>query len=206
MGKVKDLTGQVYGRLTVTEFAGIKNRKAQWLCECECGKKVVVCSVDLRSGNTKSCGCLRKENFNNRTHGLSDEPIYNIWRNIKARCFNPSCNAYKHYGGRGITMFPAWIHDFKAFYDYVSKLEHFGEEGYTLDREDNDGNYEPGNVRWATEDEQHRNQRSNIWIDYDGERIILKDAARAKGIDYHTLYMRYRAGDRGERLFRPVRK
>ena len=103
-------------------------------------------------------------------------------------------------------MFAEWIHDFQKFYDYVSKLPHFGEEGYTLDRIDNDGNYEPDNLRWADRKTQSRNTRRNIIVEYQGTVMSLAEAAELSGIPYRVLLDRYHAGDRGERLFRPVRK
>lgn len=200
MGKFKDLAGQVFGRLTALEPVG-KNEYRQylWRCKCACGKECVVASGNLISGNTKSCGCLRGQ-----AHGLSYDAAHVTWKNIKTRCFNPNGKSYKYYGARGITMYEPWIHDFKAFYDYVSKLEHCGEKGYSLDRIENDKNYEPGNLRYATQSEQNRNQHSNIWVEYQGEKMCLKGAAERSGINYDVLLRRYARGDRGERLFRAV--
>lgn len=208
MGKFKDLTGQKFGRLTALESVG-KDKFGQylWRCECECGKNCIVRGGSLTSGNTKSCGCSHKEALTarNTKHRLTDAPLYKKWLDIKTRCFNPKRKDHKDYGGRGITMYPAWINDFKAFYDYVSQLEHFNEEGYTLDREDNDGNYEPGNLRYATKTEQARNQRSNIIVEYDGREMTLAEASERSGIKFGTLWDRYKRGDRGEKLFRPVK-
>lgn len=102
-------------------------------------------------------------------------------------------------------MYLAWIHNFQAFYDYVSQLEHYGEEGYTLDRIDNNGNYEPNNVRWADRKTQRRNQTRIHFIEYNGVLMSLAEAAEKSGISYGTLKCRYRVGDRGDRLFRPVK-
>lgn len=137
---------------------------------------------------------------------MSKSRIYRIWAGIKTRCFNLNYLGYKDYGGRGIKMFEGWIHDFQSFYEYVSKLENFGKEGYSLDRIDNNGNYEPGNLRWATKKEQQRNTRRNILVEYNGEKIILADAAQKVNIDAETLRSRMKAGDTGETLFRPVKK
>lgn len=103
-------------------------------------------------------------------------------------------------------MHAAWIHNFQAFYDYVSQLENFGRAGYTLDRIDNDGDYEPGNLRFATPAEQNRNTSRNIKIVYNGVEMCLMDTAIKSGIPHKTLFTRYYRGDRGERLFRPVRQ
>ena len=202
MPKLIDLRGQKFGRLTVIERAeNAKDGKVRWLCQCECGNEVVVSSDHLRRGNTKSCGCLRGQN-----HGMSKTKIYKKWKNIKKRCFNLNCKRYFDYGGRGITMFAEWINDFQKFYEYVSKLPHYGEDGYSLDRIDNNGNYEPNNLRFATTKEQSLNQRRTIFVEYQGVMMTLMEAAELSGIPYKTLLDRYHAGDRGEYLFRPVKK
>ena len=202
MGKFQDLRGQKFGRLLVLERAeNDKNGRPAWRCACDCGNELVVRGGSLRSGNTQSCGCLCGQ-----THGMTESKIYNTWHDIKKRCFNPNCQDYANYGGRNIAMYAPWIDDFLAFYDYVSKLEHFGEKGFTLDRKDSNGNYEPGNLRWADRKTQSRNRRGRRIVEYNGEKMTLAEAAEKSGINYDTLLMRYRAGDyeRG-RLFRPVR-
>jgi len=92
-------------------------------------------------------------------HGLTNHPLYGLWGNIKNRCFNPNADNYEYYGGRGIGLYDLWIEDFKAFYDYVVTLENYGRAGYTLDRIENDGNYEPNNLRWAKKSLQTINSR-----------------------------------------------
>ena len=139
-------------------------------------------------------------------HGMSNTPIYRKWKDIKRRCLNPNRKSYKDYGGRGISMYPEWLEDFSAFYDYVSKLDHYYEEGYSLDRIDNNGNYEPGNLRWIKIGMQVRNRRNSIYVDYNGVNMLFIDAAKISGINYCTLKDRYRRGDRGDILFRPVKK
>lgn len=209
MPKLKNLIGQRFGRLTVIERAeNNKNGHVCWKCRCDCGVKIVVDGGSLRNGDTKSCGCLKIEKASGRLfrHGLRRSRIYKIWANMKTRCFNPNNSKYPRYGGRGITVYPAWIDDFQAFYDYVSKLEHFGEKGYSLDRIDNNGNYEPENLRWANAKTQRCNQQDALMVVlYNNKKVVLKDAARLSGINYNTLYSRYCRGDMEEKLFRPVR-
>lgn len=158
--KIIDLKGKKFGKLTVLERAKNKGCKVAWKCVCECGNFTIARASDLRSGNTKSCGCLSYEPTNFK-HGHSQEPIEKTYNNMKQRCFNPKNKRFEDYGGRGITVCEEWKNDFQAFYDYVSALPHFGEKGYSLDRINNDGNYEPDNVRWATQKEQANNKRNS---------------------------------------------
>lgn len=163
MGKFQDLTNRRFGLLTVkNRVENDKFNKPQWLCQCECGKCIVVSTARLTSGNTKSCGHLRATNHYKK-HGLKGNRLYSTWKGMKNRCCNVNNVSYRNYGGRGITVCDEWKNDFQAFYDYVSDLPHFGEKGYTLDRINNDGNYEPSNVRWATAKEQRSNQRKVLY-------------------------------------------
>ena len=200
VSEVKDLSGLKFGRLTVLNYDHKDaSNKSYWLCECECGNECTVQGYLLTSGKTKSCGCLTREC--NTTHGMCHSKIHETWTNIKQRCFNPNNKAYKNYGERGITMYTAWIDDFQAFYEYVSTLEHYGEEGYTLDRENNDGNYEPGNLRWATKKEQQRNRRSNIFVEYNGKKMTLAEASEKSKVCHETLRERLGRGLTGFPLF-----
>lgn len=148
-GRIKDLTGQRFGRLVALNATDKRvNRAVVWECQCDCGNKHFVQSGSLLSGKTRSCGCLMDESrgVSRITHHMSNEKIYAVWQGMRKRCFSTYHKNYKDYGGRGITVCEEWNRNFLAFYDYVSKLPHYGEKGYSLDRIDNDGNYEPGNV------------------------------------------------------------
>lgn len=202
--RFEDLTGEKFNRWTVLGFSHRRGTRYYWRCKCDCGTIRAVDKTSLMSGATKSCGCLKQEVTTNRNfkHGMAYNNTYRLWKGIKDRCLNTNDSRYKDYGGRGITMYEAWIKDFQTFYDYVSKLPHFGEKGYSLDRINNNGNYEPDNLRWATAKEQARNKRNNIIVEYEGQKMTLPEASEKSGVQNNTLYGRIRRGETGEYLFR----
>lgn len=156
--KLIDLTGERFGRLTVIKrVENDKSFGSKWLCKCDCGNECVVFSNNLRRGNTTSCGCVAIES--RTTHNKWGTKVYRTYDHMKQRCYNPNSNGYKYWGGRGIKICDEWLNSFDAFYNYVSKLPHYGEEGRSIDRINNDGDYEPNNVRWATKSEQNANKR-----------------------------------------------
>ena len=157
-----DLTSQRFGRLVVAEKSHTdSNKKVVWKCVCECGNIAFVRTHDLITGHTQSCGCFQREMTSkaSKRHGMRHTKIYHTWLDMKDRCFNERNKRFFDWGGRGITVCDEWKNSFQAFYDHVSQLPHFGEEGYSIDRINNDENYEPGNVRWATVKEQNNNKR-----------------------------------------------
>lgn len=162
--RIVNLAGQRFGRLLVLEEDMTNDeKKAKWICKCDCGNIVSVYGHNLKYGTTKSCGCLyadRKGEKHPRykQNAIARHRLSATWYSMKQRCFSPNATEYSAYGGRGITVCSEWKNDFWKFVDYVSKLEHYGEEGRTLDRIDNNGNYEPGNVRWATKEQQYQNR------------------------------------------------
>ena len=159
MGRLIDLTGERFGRLTVTALAGRNGRRQSlWTCDCSCGKQFVALGYNLRNGNTSSCGCLRTELNRTRstTHGLAYSVESTAWRNMIQRCTNPLVDSYVYYGARGIEVCREWLESFEAFYQHVGSRP---SPLHSLDRKDNDGNYAPGIVRWATAKEQRANRR-----------------------------------------------
>lgn len=158
--KALDLVGQRFGRLTVIERCGSRYGRASWRCRCDCGNEIIATSGNLVE-RTRSCGCYQKDRAkeSQTLHGMAHTKINFIWIAMKQRCSNPKNQGFKNYGGRGIKVCQEWQDSFEAFYDYVSQLPHFGEPGYSLDRINNDGNYEPGNVKWSTKTEQNQNRR-----------------------------------------------
>lgn len=205
--QIRDLSGQRFGRLLVLGYAGSVKKKAQWLCECDCGQTKIVGRGSLLSGNSQSCGCLHNELLSQQstTHGLSHSaPEYNSWANMLTRCTNPNYKQYEDYGGRGIKVCERW-REFESFYaDMGAKPA----PEYTLDRIDVDGDYEPSNCRWATPLEQANNARSNIPLTHNGQTMNLTEWAREMGIKKITLYDRiHKLGWSVERaLTTPTRK
>jgi hypothetical protein len=127
------------------------------------------------------------------------EPLYKLWSAMKDRCFNPNCEHYHRYGGRGITMCKEWVEDYAAFISAMGERP----KGATLDRIDNNGNYEPNNVRWATKQEQANNRVTNVFVTYEGLTMSLADWARHKGWKYGLLTSRWKKGLRGDELLAP---
>lgn len=162
MGKLLDLTGQRFGLLVVVDIAPdyvskSGHRLKQWLCLCDCGRTCTVTGCNLKSGRQLSCGCRRAETLKNIRfkHGMSGTKIHNLWMSMIQRCEDKRHKNFPRWGGRGIRVCHEWRSSFEEFYKDVSLLDHFGEEGYTLDRyPDKNGPYSPGNVRWATAKQQ----------------------------------------------------
>ena len=156
-----------------------------------------VLSHSLTTGRTVSCGCYNSENSRKRfsTHGMTNTRAFKTWSGIKNRCFNEKAHGFCRYGGRGITMCKEWKNDFLSFYEYVSKLPNAFETGYSLDRINNDGNYEPCNVRWATNTEQVRNREKSIFYEENGLKIHIVDVSKLVGIPYGTLKSRHQSNN-----------
>lgn len=206
MPKINNFTGKRFGRLVAIKKSSQaldKSGHLKWLCRCDCGKNSTVNSSNLKSGNTKSCGCWQKEHCRKirkdpHTHGLSESKEYRAWRGMKERCTNPKTQGYKHYGGRGITVCEKWKNSFSSFYEDVGpcpSLEH------SIDRTNNEGNYEPGNVKWVTRQEQGNNTRANVKVTVKGKTDTLANWCRVLNLNYGRARARLIRGWSPERAF-----
>lgn len=204
MGKLKDLTGQRFGKLTVIEKVDYIGKNTRWICKCDCGNIVKIQSNNLLTGNTKSCGCLRAK------HGSYKSRLYKIYTSMKYRCSCPTDTGYKNYGGRGIKVCDEWLQDFHNFKEWALNNgydENAPRGECTLDRIDVNGNYEPNNCRWITNLEQQSNKRNNTHIEYQGVIYTKKELARKFNINYATfLYRLNYYGWSVEEAIKPARK
>lgn len=196
--------GQVCGRWTLIACDPAQTCRPsslRWLCQCKCGTTKEVLSYSLKKGLSQSCGCLSKELTRQRgiKHGMTRTPEYHAWRNMKYRCCNPNHPEYKRYGARGILVCERWMNSFQDFIDDMGARP--GDQ-YSIDRVDNNGNYEPGNCRWTTLKQQNRNTRKNVKVVYCGREMCIAEAAELSGIKPKTLWSRINLGFSGEDLFR----
>lgn len=193
-GKIQDLTGKRFTRLTVISFHGVGSRGRYWLCKCDCGNEKITNTYSLTSNHCKSCGCLqidkiREQGFRNATHGCNrvknQTTEYGSWSDMRTRCYNPNNKNYPNYGGRGITICDQWRYSFETF---LADMGLKPSKKHTLDRIKVNGNYEPSNCRWATRKEQNRNTRANHYITYNGKTQCIADWAEEFGMKDTKLY------------------
>jgi len=186
---VLNLVGNKYGRLTVIGFDSIVNRASKWRVRCDCGGEKSVLAGSLKSGATKSCGCLDKEK--KTKHGRYGTPEYHTWESIKARCHNPKDKCYPRYGGAGILVCDEWLHSFEAFFRDMGEkpsLKH------SIDRMNNEKGYSSDNCRWATKREQANNRKNNKPLTFNGISKPIREWAEDFGISHITLRGRLSRG------------
>ena len=190
-----DLTGKRFGRWLVESFVGTRKKPGSyqctlWQCVCDCGTQKIVAGYSMVSGDSQSCGCHAREVSRkvNTTHGASVDPViggrnylYDLWRDFRGRCNNPKAKSFKNYGGRGISYYPAWDNCAVFVHDVVAEIGHRPNRTYSFDRINNNGNYEPGNIRWSTYAEQNRNKRTTHNITINDETMCLTDWATRCG-------------------------
>lgn len=179
----------------------VVGQRARYLyCTCDCGKKKEVALGSIRSGISNSCGCTNTALADaTRTHGMSSfGPEYDVWAAMVYRCVNPKSIGYKNYGGRGIKVCERW----QDVRNFLADMGHRPSPKHSVERRDNNGDYAPDNCHWGIKDEQVRNTRRNIYFEIDGKRMVMKDAAKHLGMDYHTLRQRIRLGWSKEKAIR----
>lgn len=186
-----DLTGERYGRLVVLGYAGyLFGCRTAWWCKCDCGTIKRIAGNAMRRGRTTSCGCYAAELTPSKTHGRRKSGAYSSWAAMKTRCTNPNSKSYADYGGRGIKICERWLNSFENF------LEDMGErpKGHSIERVDNDGDYEPGNCRWASQRAQVNNTRQNRYLEFDGRSQTISQWAKETGIERRTIARRLGLG------------
>lgn len=202
MGKLKDISGQRFGYLTAIKIHHkIKTSTRTtyfWLCKCDCGNYSIVPAGNLKSGHTKSCGCL-KHKPSRITHNLSKTRLYNIYNGMKSRCQNTNNPRYKDYGERGIKICPEWLENFMNFYNWA--INNGYSDHLTIDRIDNNGDYEPKNCRWVDYIRQNNNRRNSHIIKYNGISHTLAEWAKIYNLDASLILYRLNRGWSIEKAF-----
>jgi len=201
-GLFQNLTGLTFGRLTVAGYLGRIGANNTWDCVCICGARSAVNGQNLKSGHTTSCGCFHKERTSQSTrkHGASKSIEYRIWSGMKRRCSNKNEPKFNRYGERGITVCDRWLNSFEAFFSDMGPRP---TDKHSIDRIDNNGNYEPGNCRWATDKEQANNTSANILLTINGMTKPLSVWADENGLNRSVIVARVATGDIGDDLIRP---
>lgn len=199
MGKINDLTGRRFGRLTALEYGGRKNGRTLWRCVCDCGEETITGYSNLLYGITKSCGCLGMENrirtgHNNRKaaqlsfcKNMREHPLYGLWSSILTRCYNANSISYRYYGGRGIRVCNRWLPDNLGFQHFIEDMGDRPSAEHSIDRIDVNGDYCPENCRWATMDLQANNRRGAVIVYYHGDRKPLTYICRLLGLNYNRV-------------------
>jgi len=197
----EDLTDKVFGRLTAIKLDHITNRgHAYWVCKCLCGNIKIVRASHLKEGAVKSCGCLCRETSSNTakkylagkkyklTHGCSNTRIFKIWMAMKRRCYYKKAINYSNYGGRGISICAEWLNSFQAFMEWSTNNGYT--DNLTIDRINNDGNYEPENCRWASKTTQGNNRSTCHYVTYKGETHTVIEWERKLGLPKNLIAKR----------------
>lgn len=183
-----DLTGKVFGKLTVLNesYYDYEKKLTFWNCKCECGGSSLVVTSSLRSGNAKSCGCQQIHT----KHGDSGTREYKAWISMKDRCYNENVHNYKDYGMRGIKVCDRWLDENDGYLNFLSDMGRKPSSNHSVDRVDVNGNYETSNCKWSTKKEQSHNRRNNVWHEHNGEKMVQTDWAKRLQITDSVLARR----------------
>lgn len=199
MPKVRDLTGQRFGRLVVMEMRPVpRPGRTLCLCLCDCGITTEVRANDIVGGRSTSCGCYRAEL--QTKHGDVKTRLHQVWVNMKSRCLRPTAAGYGNYGGRGISICQEWLEDYRNFKKDMGETY---KPHLTLERIDNNKGYYKENCRWATMKEQGRNRRTNRYVQTPAGTMVMVEAATLYNLTTSTIAMRIKAGLSQEETFKP---
>lgn len=189
----KDLSGLKSGRLVAIRYEYTRNKKAYWLCLCDCGKSKIVVGTSITNGHVKSCGCLKKEMLaeKNFKHGFCGTGLYQCWQDMKKRCYDKNRAQYKDWGGRGISVCEDWL-SFENFKIWAVKNGY--QPGLTIERVDNNGNYSPENCKFIRKQDQNSNRRNTVVISFDGKNMNIEQWAKYLGLKRGTFDSRLKRG------------
>lgn len=202
MAKFIDLTGQKFNKLTVVSRAESRRQPSgklvtYWKCKCDCGNITEVKACDLKDGHTISCGCSHIK------HGYANkERLYDIWKNMKRRCYDPKNKRYEQYGGKGIIVCKEWLDNYMNFRNWA--MSNGYNDNLTIDRINVNGNYEPNNCRWATMSEQQNNVTRNRILKYKGEEKTMSEWAKKYNIPYSKFNKRIQMGWNIEKIIKEL--
>lgn len=184
--RIINLVGLKFNRLSVIEFSHLKSGRSYWLCQCDCGTEKIMRADGIKT--SVSCGCYQIERVTK--HNLSRSPEYKVLKSLIQRCVNKNCPAYPDYGGRGIKVCDRWLYSFEAFFEDMGKRP----KGHSIERIDNTGNYEPSNCKWATQQEQVNNRRSNTLLTCNGKTQTIAQWKREMGLKRNNIEERLKHG------------
>jgi hypothetical protein len=204
--KAKVLIGQRFGSVVVLGEAVGESANTRVVVVCDCGKEFETSysymKLALANNGRFACRSCRPQNLSTVEDPCKSRPEYVVWANMKNRCSNENYEKRHRYGGRGIKVCERWE---KSFWDFLADMGERPGPDYSLDRIDNDGDYEPGNCRWATLEEQANNKSTSLMVTYLGDTKSLPNWCRELNLPYKTIVARYSKGFRGEDLFKPVK-
>ena len=192
------MIGRKFGKLLIISHSHTKqytkSKVEYYECLCECGNKKVISLDKMKSGNTRSCGCLRREKTIKRftKHGMVGTRLYSIYNDMRRRCYNKNRKDYKNYGGRGIRVCEEWLNDPNSFFKWAKSNGY--EDGLTIERINPDGNYEPKNCKWVTKGEQNRNKRNSHNITIDGVTRCLAEWCEIYDVPHGRVLYRLNNG------------